>query len=329
MTQYRFTIGFKILSGFILSSLFVIVVGYVGIQGNKKIENAFHYVSMQNVPATKSLLQIKSIASEIEIQTINFEFAGKETSQTEGSLAGEKKSALLANIEKMDKWVEEYEEHISPNNSDKLIYADKIKNSSDRVVSSALDLLTLKESGTFGKPIADKKEDIAEAQNDLKDVINIALQEELDNLDAQNKIATEAVASTANASIVVTIIAFIFALSFGFFISRLISRNVTDVKNAAIEISKGNLKEKIIVRSRDEIGELATAFNAMAENLESSHEALETTNNELEAATKQTEEKLAEVETLNKFMVGRELRMIELKAEIEELKKGNVPNQSV
>mgnify|MGYP001618146022 CR=1 FL=1 len=40
---------------------------------------------------------------------------------------------------------------------------------------------------------------------------------------------------------------------------------------------------------------------------------------ELEKKSRQIEEKLSEVERLNKLMVGRELRMIELKKEIAQL----------
>ncbi len=320
MIRPRLTIGFKILSGFILSALFVGLVGYVGIAGNRKMENALNIVLTHNVPQLEALFQIKSIAAEIEAQTVTLEFIGKETSQTEGSLAGEKKSAILANIEKMDRWVKDYKALIVSNNPDELIYIGNIKDASDEIASSALELITLKESGISGKPLTDKKNELAEVLDHLKESIGIALQEELKHLDEQNKITIKTATDTTNTSVIVTILALLFSLFFGFLISRSISKNVAKVKNAASEISKGNLKEKIIVRSKDEIGELATAFNTMVGNLWIAREALETKNKELENATKQTEEKLAEIETLNKFMVNRELKMIELKKEIEDLK---------
>ena len=92
------------------------------------------------------------------------------------------------------------------------------------------------------------------------------------------------------------------------------------MRNAAVEIARGNLEKTIIVSSHDEIGNLGGAFNDMARKFEASR-------TELEKKNKQIEEKLSEVEQLNKLMVGRELKMAELKKEISELRKNNAPQQ--
>jgi two-component system sensor histidine kinase CpxA len=49
---------------------------------------------------------------------------------------------------------------------------------------------------------------------------------------------------------------------------RFISRPLSELKAAAIGISEGNLSARAGIRSSDEIGELASAFNRMAENVE-------------------------------------------------------------
>ncbi len=321
MIRPRLTIGFKILSGFMLSALFVAVVGYVGFEGNRKIENAFKVAFAHNVPQVEALSAIKSVAYEIEIQTISFEFTGKETSQTEGSFAGQKKSELLSSIEKIDRWIKEYKALIPLNNPDELTYIDNIKDASETIVSSSIDLLTLKEHGIYGKPIEDKINELAKGTGQLKEVIHIALQEELKHLDEQNKIATKAAIDTIKTSIIVTIGAFLFSLIFGFFVSRLISKNIRKVRDAALEISSGNFRGKILVRSKDEIGELATAFNTMADRLQETRQKVNERTQELEKAKNISEEKAGELERMNKFMVNRELKMVELKKEIEDLKK--------
>ena len=49
-----------------------------------------------------------------------------------------------------------------------------------------------------------------------------------------------------------------------------IARSIREVMDAARRLSEGNLDARVQVKSRDEVGQLAEAFNAMAEQLESS-----------------------------------------------------------
>ena len=94
---------------------------------------------------------------------------------------------------------------------------------------------------------------------------------------------------------------------------------IADVKTS------GNLEKKAEVKSGDEIGELATAFNEMTSKLRDYQQGLEQKvaerTRELEEAKAAQAKQLEETERINNVMVGRELKMIELKKEIEELKK--------
>ena len=53
-----------------------------------------------------------------------------------------------------------------------------------------------------------------------------------------------------------------------FFISRSISKPITKLRDATIEIARGNLDTRVEVKSKDEIGELATSFKKMTEDLQ-------------------------------------------------------------
>lgn len=125
---------------------------------------------------------------------------------------------------------------------------------------------------------------------------------------------------------------------------------------AVHKIREGDLASKVEVETKDEIGQLGSAFNDMTRKLKESYTILEDKieertkeletergslekkvlerTSELEALKKGLEDmvkertqklndKLEELKKFNAIMIDRELKMIQLKKEIEELKKGH------
>jgi HAMP domain-containing protein len=139
-----------------------------------------------------------------------------------------------------------------------------------------------------------------------------------------------------------------------FFLHRMVISPILEIKKGMEIFKKGNLSFRLVPKSKDEIGDLAEGFNQMAEKFEESCRGLEEkvkkATEELEEAktaleikvaartkelrdlaesleekvkerTKELEKKILELEKFQRLAVGRELRIIELKKEIERLKK--------
>jgi len=92
----------------------------------------------------------------------------------------------------------------------------------------------------------------------------------------------------------------------------LYKKNILEKLNNIIpilqKISMGDFSEKIeIPEAEDEFTELLVAIKLMAEDLEK--------------ASKKANSKIEEVQEINKVMVNREMKMIELKQKITELEK--------
>lgn len=105
-----------------------------------------------------------------------------------------------------------------------------------------------------------------------------------------------------------------FILFLNIYISRSISRPIRYLHDAAQMIKKGDYN---IIRQRDlsgdEIGELATTFYEMVNEIKISKKDLEDSNNKLH-------EKLKELEKFHTLTVDREMKMIEMKKMIEMLR---------
>lgn len=107
-------------------------------------------------------------------------------------------------------------------------------------------------------------------------------------------------------------------------------------------VRRGDLRSKIKIKTRDEIGRLSACFNQVVDLfrkqafLEEEKEVLEIRvqartrelqemnqrlEKEVQKRTKEMKRKMEEYETINKLMVGRELKMVKLKKQLAKAKK--------
>ncbi len=116
----------------------------------------------------------------------------------------------------------------------------------------------------------------------------------------------------------------IFGILTSVFFSIKLTGPIIELKRATEGIAKGDFEVHVKARTNDEIGELAHSFNKMTEDLKKSHAETEEYKRTLEQRvadrTKELAMKAEELERMNKLMIGRELKMVELKKEIAALK---------
>jgi len=116
------------------------------------------------------------------------------------------------------------------------------------------------------------------------------------------------------------------------YVNRRVIKPLRNLTKTAEEISGGKLGARSDIVSENEIGQLASTFNQMASQLQKYYSGLEQkvkertaeteeSKKQLEVVNVEIQKKLEELERTNNLMVGRELKMTEMKKEIEELKK--------
>ncbi len=117
----------------------------------------------------------------------------------------------------------------------------------------------------------------------------------------------------------------ILVILLGLIISKAITKPLLHLKSFAESVGRGNLNKRINLKTKDEIGDLANAFEDMVKELRNSRKKLEQHSEELEVEvkkrTKELNRKIEELEKFRKFSIGRELKMIELKEKIKNLEK--------
>lgn len=127
-----------------------------------------------------------------------------------------------------------------------------------------------------------------------------------------------------------TLLALLVALFSGtIFGTRWVVGRPIEVFRRSIEGAEaGGRPEPIAWESRDEIGDVVRAYNAMLDGRAAAEdearrrtESAQRARRDAEAAKSELQEKLEEIERFNRLAVGREGRIIELKAEINDLSR--------
>jgi len=98
-----------------------------------------------------------------------------------------------------------------------------------------------------------------------------------------------------NRLLIISLTVTILAVSWGLYVSRHISRPVASLCAAAQEIGKGNLQTPIEIKSGDEMGQLASTLQKMAENLKKSTTSVDNLNREI-AEHKKSKKELREIQ---------------------------------
>lgn len=158
-------------------------------------------------------------------------------------------------------------------------------------------------------------------------LINAVTDDESSQYDNALSLTNSAAKSESMAATIISWLALVLSGFVALYFSSLITNSIKNLLIKVQEVTQGHPNVHIIIDSHDEIGQLATAFNEMTANLTSYQQSLE---EKVADRTKQAsgaEDKLKfqleEAERLNDLMVDRELKMIELKTEIEKLRKNH------
>ena len=103
---------------------------------------------------------------------------------------------------------------------------------------------------------------------------------------------------TDRMSVVIFVISVVAAIAVAYLVARYLTRALEQLKRGAALIGTGNLDHRIVVQARDELGDLARAFNEMTDNLRSAHTQLTQANVELEQRHQEVEKQRQVSESL-------------------------------
>jgi methyl-accepting chemotaxis protein len=306
-----FSIRTKLLGAFLLIAIFGVISAYLTIT-NQLNYSRNELLIVQNSRIIEALLEMKSVANEIDKEVVTFQLAEDSTT---------KKNELLANLENLDKWNNQYKQNVDANNTEDISFIIRLEEIRNTIVDVSLSYLSLKEQDIQGSALTLQRQLLETTIKELKLVIEDAIIQERSEVQA----ATDKTALLAKVNIqrniALSSTAVSMALLFGFLLTRLIARPIKALHDGATKIAQGNLAQHIAIHTHDELGELAETFNSMSTKLKDSRVALEVQVHQTQEKANELIVKVDELRRMNKLMVNRELKMAELKQELKRFKK--------
>jgi signal transduction histidine kinase len=308
-------IGTKLIVGFLIIATITGIVGYVSLNYTQTVGEKFHLLARQSLPTIDSLKEMKVAALNIEADTNEFGF-------TPGGNSGEALRQLTDQKNKFNESFDIYEDFVTRYFPDETDLKESIRNAANAFFETSDKLVELRQSALSSAPTLSPSQAL-EASTIKKETAEDALFEEIDTAIAneRNEVQErgEAVDAAINSSSVVTlssiILSVIVAVVFGLFFSRYISNPISNLKQASIQIGKGDYISacKFLSKThrRDEIGKLSSDIEKMRQSIESMKTNLDALVNqrtkELEMKNQELFEREKDLERINKELVTIEL----------------------
>ncbi|RFU65074.1 methyl-accepting chemotaxis protein [Peribacillus glennii] len=278
----KMTIGKKMMGGFLGVSLLLGAISLISIFGMQKVENSY-----SDLVDRRSVI----LANAKDIQT----GASREISGLRGVLLGEEGSEEILN-EAYTEINDELESILPmvqrPEVKEQLKELDRLNEEFERESRQVIALM--QDNKVEARRLANETAiPIAREVRDIADTIDNDLQK---NMDTASKSTSEMVNGVQALILFLSIASFIISIVVGIYITRKIKFPILMVEAAAHRVADGDLtQEDIQVKNKDELGNLADAFNQMKLNLRElvqqvSHSAdqVSSTSEELSASSEQT-----------------------------------------
>jgi len=293
----RVSIGQKLTLSFLLVALLVGVLGFVGYSNMKETEKDIDVITKRETPDIVRLAEMKSQVLEGVEEAFAYPLLDDPVEKAE----------FYEKLEQFDISAAAFKEtnHIGQHEEEEEnALFNRLVAAKEALAIAAGDMFeSYERDGTVNPSYVTAFEDEIDIMISLIDRL---LEIEGEEVAEAHQNMHAAIAGAKRLTIFVVSVAILLAIGLGVLVSRSISVPINKLRDAASRLGRGELDTVIDIKSKDEIGELASSFNQMASQLKTAYggmeqkvrqrtEELEQTKNGLESEIverKQTEEEL-------------------------------------
>ena len=276
-------IKYKLILGFASFVLLMVIVGADVAMHSINIKTDIKAIVSNNLGevegATKIAFNIQK--TESNMRELFLESVEKQLGASEKEIIRAKEAIIkaLSDIQKYSlSWKNAIEVTIEPEDDDELKTFEDMNLKLDKFVALSNELLGIYEEEGYETAKDFFEYAVEPLSRELQSIVAGLEEETKEEIIATAQDIEALATNSASTSIILTATGLLVTITFGLFFSKYISRSITGLCAAAIEIGNGNLDTRIKMSSNDEIAELAHAFNKMVDDLKNTTTSIDDLN---------------------------------------------------
>jgi len=286
-------ISIRLILGFFIVALLIGVVGIVPYDSVSNLDEVREFLELMSVPA---LITLEKISTNFEIMhsSVHEMDNNAEEAKKTYNQAKDETITLIDVYDSLTQIKGKNKEYLAWKQMRDMMqnFASQMKAQLEEFDDMSQELSVLYETKASKDEIMKKHQELHSEYENFKGVVEEDKKMELAGLERESQKVINEEKRVLKVILTISIMGIIVAMVLGFFIYRSLSKPLYKLTKGAEIIGKGNLKYKIDIKSKDEIGDLANAFNKMTEDLITSQKRLQDQAQNLEKAIKERTKEL-------------------------------------
>ncbi|QLH09401.1 sensor histidine kinase [Candidatus Nitrosotenuis sp. DW1] len=268
----------KIIFETIILSIILASLSFVIINNILIIQNNFSYLDNELIPSMTILKDIRLIASNILVSTLEFSIVEEETTPSDNDEASKSNQKLTDVITDIDLSKNQFDEMSSLYKkqaaSINMLSIEKIEQRWQEFELLSDKFIEYKKRGISGNELIKIKDEFRDSKDSLFKEIDLAIIFNEEKIQEKRNAVEELVRNTTVLIFAILIICISTIVIIRYHILKSILIPILKLRKTVQEIAKGDFRARIDVSQNDEMGELLTDINQMAQDLESAQREL-------------------------------------------------------
>lgn len=256
---YNLKTSAKLISSFLVIAAIMAFVGIFGLNNLGKLNKSLDDMYDNQLIAVKALQQAQVSLNEMRVNLRKLYMVDDKQTVTET------KAAYKTAITKIEQSIEEFRETVMSDHSKKELQVF------DQSWSGYLEIyermVGYKDAGRLDEMESMMDNEYQTVLNPIRDLLNRLVEINVTEAVQSRDDGAAVYASSRNITIVILVIAVLLSIAFGYLISQAIAKPLSRVVTLVSKVADGDLRENVNIDTKDEIGMLAKAIDAMVLNL--------------------------------------------------------------
>jgi PAS domain S-box-containing protein len=267
----RWSLRAKLIASFLLIAIMVGGTSLYQLAGTRQISTVFEDLSRQDL---QRLVLVKSI--DIDMLDLHHALISQQTTDSAKQLTTAEQTRLLQQTRSsVGQQIAEYRSHIDSEDGPKVSQSiDTISTAAASVFNGSETLIALRDKHASAATVNAAQASLTHGQATLEEALDETATLETQQIAAEDAQVNSIVHRNTTTAAGIAIITMLVALLIGAVLSRFLLKALSQLRSGATLVAAGDFSYRLDVNSKDELGQLANAFNQMTTRLRGSYQRL-------------------------------------------------------